>query len=96
MDFVLGLPRTVCGCDSIFVVVDQFLNMAHFLSCSKTFDASWVIALFFKEVVCLHGLPKTIVSDLDVRFMSYFWNILWAKIGTQLKFSSAFHSQTDG
>lgn len=91
MDFVLGLPRIVRGCDSIFFVVDQFSKMAHFLPCSKTYDASRVATLFFKEVVRLHGLPKTIVLDRDVRFMIYLWKTLWAKTSTQLKFSSTFH-----
>ena len=73
----------------------DFLKRAHFIPCKKVLDASYVGALFFK-VVRLHGLPQSIVSDRDVKFMSYFWKTLWAKLGTQLKFSSSFHPQTDG
>ncbi|KAK1608914.1 hypothetical protein QYE76_032587 [Lolium multiflorum] len=74
MDFVLGLPRTKRGHDSIFVVVDRFSKM---------------------EIVRLHGVPKTIVSDRDVKFMSYFWKTLWRKLGTKL-LSTTCHPQTDG
>lgn len=95
MDFVLGLPKTRHGHNSILVVV-AFQKMAHFISYSKTLDASHVENLYFQEIVMLHGISKTTTFDQGPKFVGHFWLTLWWVMGTKLQFSSFHYPQTDG
>ncbi|GJZ82811.1 transposon ty3-I gag-pol polyprotein [Tanacetum coccineum] len=70
------------------ILVDRFSKMAYFVACHTTYDAIQVASLYFREIVRLHGVPKTMISDRDVKFLSHFWMTLWHKLGTTLKIST--------
>ena len=96
MDFVVSLPRTSRGCDSIWVVVDRLTKSAHFIPINITYPLKKLTELYISEIVRLHGIPSSIVSDRDPRFTSRFWESLHKALGTKLRVSSAYHPQTDG
>ncbi|KAJ4718964.1 Retrotransposon protein, putative, Ty3-gypsy subclass [Melia azedarach] len=95
MDFVMGLPRTQRGHDSVWVIVDRLTKSAHFLPFKSTYSMDKMASLYVNEIVRLHGAPVSIVSDRDPRFTSRFWPSLQYAMGTKLNFSTAFHPQTD-
>ncbi|KAL0537638.1 hypothetical protein IC582_026621 [Cucumis melo] len=96
MDFITGLPRTLRGFTVIWVVVDRLTKSVHFVPGKSTYTASKWAQLYMSEIVRLHGVPVSIVSDRDARFTSKFWKGLQTAMGTRLDFSTAFHPQTDG
>ncbi|KAH9313298.1 hypothetical protein KI387_028333, partial [Taxus chinensis] len=95
MDFVTGLPN-VNGKTCMYVVVDRLTKYAHFFPLPTKFDGPMIADLYFREVLKLHGVPKNIVSDRDIRFMSLFWQELFRLAGTELTSSTSYHPQMNG
>ena len=91
MDFVVGLPVTRRKHDLLWVVVDRLTKSAHFLPVRNDYSLDKLAKLYIREIVRLHGIPISIISDRYPRFTSRFWGKLHEALGTRLNFSTAFH-----
>ena len=96
MDFVVGLPKTTNGHDAVWMIVNRLTKSAHFLPIKITYSLEQLADLYVKEIVRLHGVPRSIILDRDSRFTLAFWRSVQRAMGTKLKFSTAFHLQTYG
>ncbi|WVZ52451.1 hypothetical protein U9M48_003506 [Paspalum notatum var. saurae] len=96
MDFIVGLPRTQKGYNSIWVVVDRLTKVAHFIPVNITYSGARLVELYISRIVCLHGVPKKIIFDRGSQFTSRFWEQLHDSLDTKLRFSTTYHPQTDG
>jgi IS30 family transposase len=96
MDFIVGLPKTQSGYDPIWVIVDRLSKVVHFILVKTTYKGSKLAELYIAKIVCLHGVPKKIVSDRGTQFTLKFWEKVHESMDTKLNFSSAYHPQTDG
>ena len=96
MDFIVGLPTTQRNFNSIWVIVDRLTKSAHFIPVRVDFCPTDYAELYFNQIVQLHGVPRTIVSDRGPQFTARFWEHLHGLLGTKLVRSSAYHPQTNG
>ena len=96
MDFIVGLPNTSQHHDSIWDIVDRLTNTIHFIPVNTEYWAKKYAEIYIDQIVRLHGVPKTIISDRGAQFIARFWEQLQESLGTKLIHSSAYHPQTDG
>ncbi|GKE18862.1 putative reverse transcriptase domain-containing protein, partial [Tanacetum coccineum] len=96
MEFVIKLPRTSSGHDSIWVIVDRLTKSTHFLPMYEDYKMDRLARLYLNEIVLRHGVPISFISDRDSRFTSRFWQSMQEALGTQLEMSTAYRPQTDG
>jgi hypothetical protein len=90
-----GLPRTSCGYNSIWVIVDRLTKSAHFIPISSTYRVRQYAELYMTHIVRYHRIPKTIISDRGSIFVAHFWEQLYECLGTHLIRNSAYHPQTN-
>jgi hypothetical protein len=96
MDFILGLHKAPTGEDFIWIVVDHLTKSAHFIPIKVKDLMDQLARLYAQNIVCLHEVSLVIISDRDSPFTLRFWQSHQKEMGTKLKFSTAFHPQTDG
>ncbi|GJZ30596.1 putative reverse transcriptase domain-containing protein [Tanacetum coccineum] len=96
MDFIMKLPKSSQGYDTIWVIVDRLTKSAIFVPMRETDPMEKLARMYLKEVVTRHGIPVSIICDRDPRFASNFWRSLQKALGTNLDMSTAYHPQTDG
>jgi hypothetical protein len=96
MDFIVGLPYNQAGYDSTWVIVDRLTKVVHFIPVKTTYSGAKLAKLYMSRIMCLHGVPKKIMSDRGSQFTSKFWEKLHESMDTKLNFSLAYHPQTDG
>ncbi|WVZ83199.1 hypothetical protein U9M48_030369 [Paspalum notatum var. saurae] len=96
MDFIVGLPRTPKGNDSIWVIVDRLTKSAHFIPVNTRFDTAKLAEIYVQNILRLHRAPLSIVSDRGPQFTTKFWKSLHKAMDTKLDYSTAYHPQTDG
>jgi hypothetical protein len=96
MNFIVGLPRTSRGYNSIWVIMDRLTKSAHFIPVSTTYRIRQYAEFYMSLIICYHGIPKIIICDRGSIFVAHFWEQLHECLGTHLIRSSAYHPQTDG
>jgi transposase InsO family protein len=96
MDFIVGLPHTQVGYDSIWVIVDHLTKVTHFITAKTSYSGAKLAELYMSMIMCLHWVPKKIMSDRGSQFTSKLWEKLHESMHTKLNFSSAYHPQADG
>ena len=95
MDFIIGLPTTSHGHDSIWVVMDRLTTMCQFIPTRTTIKTPKLARLFVENVYRLYGLPTNIISDCDRNFDSHFWRVLFKRLDIMLHLSIVDHPQID-